>query len=122
MFALAAGCSDSATVQGEGASKLTLLEPGAVSLERGGMAKADVRIKRENLTGDVTIRFTNLPKGVTVVDSDSKIVGDQGSYTLKAGDSADLVANHAATVTASADPGNISVSQSVVINVEAGKR
>jgi hypothetical protein len=70
----------------------------------------------------VTIRFTNLPKGVTVVDSDSKIVGDQGSYTLKAGDSADLVANHAATVTASADPGNISVSQSVVINVEAGKR
>jgi hypothetical protein len=81
------------------------------------MSKADIHIGREALAGDVTIRFTNLPKGVNVVDEGSRIVGDQGGYTLKADADADLVENHAADVTASAGPGGIAVSQSISINV-----
>jgi hypothetical protein len=113
-----AGCAKSASVEGEAASKLTLVKPGAVTLLRGGMSKADIRIARVALAGEVTIRFTHLPKGVNVVDEGSRIVGDQGSYTLKADADADLVENHAADVTASAGPGAIAVSQPISINVK----
>jgi len=113
-----AGCSKSASVEGEGSTKLTLVKPSAVTVQRGAMAKADIKIKRQNLVGDVTIRFTNLPKGVDVVEADSRIVGDDGSYTLRAAEDADLVEKHSATVTATAGPGNISVSEPIDINVK----
>jgi len=114
-----AGCAKTASVEGPGTGKLTLTKPAAVTLHRGGMAKADVTIARKDLTGDVTIKFTNLPKGVDVVDGDNKIVGDKGSYTLRAGETADLVENFSADVTASAGPGNISVSEPMSISVKA---
>jgi hypothetical protein len=114
-----AGCAKSASVEGQSGGKLTLDKPSAMTLHRGGMAKADIKIGRKDLAGDVTVRFTNLPKGVDVVDADSKIVGDRASYTLRAGDSADLVENFAADVTASAGPGNISVSEPMNISVKA---
>ena len=121
-FALAAialaGCSKSASVQGEGTGKLTLVKPAAVTLHSGGMAKADLKIKRENLPGEVSIRFANLPKGVDVVETDSKIVGDTGSYTLRASETADLVENSVVDVTASAGPGNIAVSQQMNLSVK----
>jgi hypothetical protein len=116
-FALA-GCAKSASVEGAANAKLTLVKPSAVTVHRGGMAKADIQIKRQDLPGDVTIRFTNLPKGVEIVESDSKIVGDKGSYTLRAGDAADLVENFSADVTATAGPGNISVSEPINISVK----
>ena len=113
-----AGCAKSASVEGPGTGKLTLTKPAAVTLHRGGMAKADVTIARKDLAGEVTIKFTNLPKGVDVVDGDAKIVGDKGSYTLRAGETADLVENFSANVTASAGPGNISVSEPMNISVK----
>ena len=58
-------------------------------------------------------------KGVDVVDADNKIIGDRASYTLRAGETADLVENFAADVTASAGPGNISVSEPMNISVKA---
>ena len=88
---------------------------------RGGMTKAEIKIARQGLPGEVTIRFTNLPKGVDVVEADSKIVGDMGAYTLRASDTADLVENFAADVTASAQPGNIAVSQTINISVTEKK-
>ena len=121
-FALAAGCSERASVEGKGGSKLTLVQPDAVTLERGGLARTDVQIKRQNLAGEVSIRFTDLPRGVTIVDSGSKIVGDEGTYTLKASETADLVENHSATVTATAGPGDIAVSQPIIINVKERKQ
>jgi hypothetical protein len=114
-----AGCAKAASVTSEGGEKLSLDKPAAVTVHRGGMAKAEIKIKRQNLPGDVSIRFTNLPKGVDIVESDSKIVGDRGSYTLRAGETADLVENFAADVTASAGPGNISVSEPMNISVKA---
>ncbi len=115
----AAGCSKSASVDGARGDTLTLVKPAAVTLERGGMSKAAIKIQRKDLTGDVAIRFTHLPKGVDVVESDNRIVGDEGSYTLRAGDDADLVENHSAEVTATASTGGISVSQPILINVKS---
>jgi hypothetical protein len=115
-FSLAA-CSKSATVQDKGGGSLTLVKPDAVVLHRGEMVKTDIKIRREDLAGDVTIRFSNLPSGVDVVESDSKIVGDRGSYTLRASDTADLVEKHAAQVTATGGPGAVGVSEPFTISV-----
>lgn len=115
-FAIA-GCAKGASVESQGGGKLTLLKPGEVTLLRGGMAKADIKVRRQDFPGDVTIRFTNLPKGVDVVETDNKIVGDEGSYTLRAGETADLVESFSADVTASAGPGSVSVSEPISINV-----
>ncbi|MCE9638121.1 MAG: hypothetical protein K8T90_20660 [Planctomycetes bacterium] len=113
-----AGCSKSSTVQSASNGKLTLVKPAAVTIYRGGMTKAAVKIQRADLLGDVSIAFTDLPKGVDVVDSGSKIVGDEGSYTLRAGDDAALVENYSATVTATTGTGGIAVSEPITISVK----
>ena len=115
-----AGCSKSATVTGEADKKLTLKEPASVTLERGGMAKAEINITRHDLAGEVSISFSGLPKGVEVVDSANNIVGDQGTYTLRASDSADLVEKSVAHVKATG-AGPIAVSQPITITVKAKK-
>ncbi len=116
---LAAGCSKSASVTGESQEKLSLVKPAAVTVHRGGMSKADIQIKRTDLAGDVAIQFKNLPKGVEVVESDNRIVGEKGTYTLRASDTADLVENYASEVTATSGPGNLSVSQVINVSVKA---
>jgi len=113
------GCAKTASVDSEGGGKLTLDKPATVTLHRGGMAKADIKIKRQDFPGDVSVRFNNLPKGVDVVDESSKIVGDQGSYTLRAAETADLVENFAADVTATGGAKSVSVSESMNISVKA---
>lgn len=113
------GCSERASVEGAGGGKLTLVKPAAVVLHRGTMAKTEIRIQRENLPGEVKIRFANLPSGVDVVEPDTRIVGERGTYTLRASATADLVENHSADVTASAGPGGIGVSEAISISVRA---
>lgn len=112
-------CSPSASVEGPGSGKLTLYKPSAVSVHRGGMTKTDIRIARSGLQGDVAIRFSNLPAGVDVVESDNRIVGEAGTYTLRARDDAALVEGHSAEVTASAGPGNIAVTEAILVDVTA---
>ena len=120
-FAFAAlalgGCEKSATVTGDANEKLTLKQPAAVTVERGGTARTEIEIKRNGVTGEVAVSFSNLPKGVEVVDAANKIVGDRATYTLRASDSADLVEKSAARVTASA-AGGIAVSQSIDVTVK----
>lgn len=117
--ALAAGaCGQSATVEGPGAAKLTLTHPQSVEIERGEMAKADIEIDRNQLTGEVKIRFDQLPAGVEVVDGAQTITGDgeTATFTLRASPTADLVKNHVATVTATG-PGGVSVTDDLEITV-----
>ncbi len=120
--ALAAGCrkTETTTIPAQPERKLTLVQPAGVTLERGGMAKADIQIRRQDCPGDVTIRFDKLPYGVLVVDSTQKMPGDAAAFTLKASEAADLVANHVAQVTASG-PGGISVSGPMEITVTEKK-
>jgi len=98
-------------------AKLMLVRPAAVTLRRGGTATADIRITRRDVPGRVSVCFTNLPHGVAVVDEGSVIVGDQCSYTLRATETAELVEDFAADVTASAGPANVSVSDAIRICV-----
>ena len=120
--ALVAGCqkSGTTTIPAEPEKKLTLIHPAKMTLEQGGMAKADIKLKREACPGDVSVRFDKLPRGVEVVDADQKIPGDAAAFTLKAGDGADLVANHVAQITA-AGPGGLVVTEPFEITVTAKK-
>jgi hypothetical protein len=120
--ALLAGCARSATttIPAEPEKKLTLVQPAKMTLEQGGMAKADIKLKRQACPGDVSVRFEKLPKGVEVLDADQKIPGDAAAFTLKAGDGADLVANHVAEITA-AGPGGLVVTEPFEITVTAKK-
>jgi hypothetical protein len=114
------GCKKSATVEGEGAQRLTLKQPSAVTLHRGGTATTDVEITRHGITGEVTVKFDNLPKGVDVVDASNRIIGDRATYTLRASDTADLVEKSVAQVTASTSAGP-SVSQNLDVTVKEKK-
>lgn len=118
--ALLAACDKKATVQGEGDSKLTLVVPSAVTLVRGQTAKADIKIKRHNVPGEVTISFRKLPAGVDVVDPENRIVGESANYTFRAAADAALVEKFAAEVTATAPatPGNIAVTETINITVK----
>ncbi|MEX0775464.1 MAG: hypothetical protein WD042_07095 [Phycisphaeraceae bacterium] len=118
IFGLLAGCGDSSTVGGGGAGTLTLDQPSTVSLMQGGTAEVTITIKRENLQGPVTVSFSKLPAGVSVVDGDKKIVGESGAYNLKASDTADVVSAHEAQVTATASTG-IAVTQALKVDVTA---
>ena len=120
--ALVVGChkSGTTTIPAEPEKKLTLIHPAKMTLEQGGMAKADIQLKREACPGDVIVRFDKLPKGVEVVDADQKIPGDAAAFTLRAGDGADLVANHVAEITA-AGPGGLVVTEPFEITVTAKK-
>jgi len=108
--------SDTAEIPGTPDRKLTFTQPAKVTIERGGMAKTDIKIKRQALPGDVSVRFDKLPKGVEVVDAGQKIPGDGAAFTLKASDTADLVTNYVAQVTAEG-PGGISVTEPMEITV-----
>ena len=111
-----AGCSKSA-VSGENGEKLTLYEPAAVTLQRGGKAKVNVKIKRNALQGDVAVVFTNLPNGVEAAEPAAKISAEEGFFTLEASDTADLVENSVARVTATGAD-HIGVSTPLTITVK----
>lgn len=115
---LACGCKSS-TVTDENKAKLTIVKPMDVTIHRGDTAKVRIMIHREKLDEPVTISFDKLPKGVEVIDGDQKIAGMEGTYTLKAGDNADLVSGNAVTVTAKA--GDLSVSEVFMMKVEEKK-
>ena len=117
---LSAGCKNRSTVQGQAGKKLALETAGQVTIERGGMAKAEIKIHREKLEGPVSINFGELPGGIEVIDADKKIDGSEGTYNLKASDTADLVSGHVAQVTATG-PDGIAVTESIKITVTEKK-
>ena len=114
---LLAGCGKAVTVEGQAGTKLTLSKPSAVTLHRGEMAKLDIKITRRDLPGEVAIGFEHLPKGIDVVDAGNKLAGDSAVYTLRASDTADLVENSSAEVTATG-PGGIAVTQAFNVTVK----
>ena len=110
-------CDQEATVQGPANSAVTLKKPSAVTLKRGDAAEVKVQIERQNVTEPVAITFSNLPEGVTVVDSGKNISGDEGTFVIKADETGALVHDHHADVTATG-PDGAAVKQVLVITVE----
>ncbi len=102
---VASGCGERSTVEGLGGHKLTLVGPIGVTVRQGDVAEFTVRIERQNLASPVVVTVAHLPAGVHATDSGVSIVGVEGKYHLQADVTADLVANHQATLTASAPEG-----------------
>ena len=115
-LALLAACGRGASVSGEQGGKMTLSRPHAVTLQRGGDCMADIAVSRTNLPGDVVVTFRDLPQGVEMTDTNNKFMGDGGSFTLHATESAALVENHVAQVTVTGSDGT-AVTQPIEITV-----
>ena len=103
---LAAGCEKS-TVQGDAGKKLTLVKPINQSITRGETEKVSVVVARTNFDGPVMVRFDDLPRGVSLVDTVTNINGNENEkvFVLKAAADADLVKSHRATVSATGPDG-----------------
>src|SRR5262245_36862300 len=121
-FALPAfvGC-EKATVEGPAGSgkKLTLTKPSDQTLVRGKTNEVRIAISRTGFRDPVSIRFENLPAGVTVQDMDRAIKADDTStnFTLKAEPTADLVQNQEVRVTATATDG-LSITETFRLTVK----
>ncbi|MEX2213809.1 MAG: hypothetical protein WD768_06765 [Phycisphaeraceae bacterium] len=111
------GCDKKAGVEGQQGKKLTLTQPKAIVLTQGAMTEVKITITRDGVQEPIAISFDKLPAGVSIVDADKKIVGNEGLYVLKADEGAALVTEHHAQVTAKG-PDGLAVSQSLVINIK----
>ncbi len=98
------GC-ERTTVEGPEAQKLTVVKPADTTIERGSTAEVAVAIERENVAGPVTVEFSDLPDGVTVVDETAEIEGEERTFVLQADESAALVGDQIASVTLSGPDG-----------------
>jgi hypothetical protein len=114
-----AGCDkarSTASVDTERDMKLTLAKPSPVTLRRGGIAPVALRITRLNVSGDVTADFDDLPSGVSLVEDDEKIIGNERTFNLKADADAKLTKDAVAHVTVKAK-GGLSVTQPFEVSV-----
>ncbi|HWL92575.1 MAG TPA: hypothetical protein VNT79_03490 [Phycisphaerae bacterium] len=95
---LSAAC-EKTTVEGPGGKSLTVTKPTNPTITRGDNEKVTIVVARTGFTGAVKATFKNLPDGVSVIDSDTNIEGNERTFTFSATDTAGLVENHAASVT-----------------------
>jgi len=118
LFALALGLSIGlgacahTTVNGPRGEELTLMAPADQTLRRGETNKVSVFVRRDKISGPVTLKIDNLPSGVEVIEKSVSVPGDSMSteFTLYAKPNADLVSNHAVRVTA-IGPDNIQTTE-----------
>jgi uncharacterized membrane protein len=101
-----AGCPNprqQTTAEGGEGKKLTLKAPADTSVKPGETATINVDIARTKFSDPVELKFTGLPEGVSIVESDMTLAKDVTSakLTLKAAADAKAVDDHKVTVTAS---------------------
>ncbi|MFP4139010.1 MAG: hypothetical protein ACOCXY_00820 [Planctomycetota bacterium] len=119
---IAVGCDDGeTTVEGENKTALTFYDPADVTITRGETAELTLKIKRTKLDDEIAVDFTELPPGVSVVNEDKNIVGNEGVYRLQASMDADLVSNHQAAVSIKAAEKGVGVTKKFRITVEASE-
>ena len=120
-MSLMAGCDNTdeeTTVEGEGGQMLTLAAPGDLTLSRGEIGEVPIRLTREGLTEAVAIEFEDLPQGVSVVNEDRNIVGDEATFRLQVADDAALVANQQVKVTAKAPEADVAVTETFLLTIQ----
>jgi hypothetical protein len=103
-------------------AQLELSPPKDVTIKQGGEAKVTVEVTRKNFKDDLTVKFAQLPKGVSA-EADAVIPGDkvQATFTLKADEKADPVSKHKAKVTIADKAGKLTTDNSFQITVEQKK-
>jgi hypothetical protein len=105
----------------EKTAKLELAAPKDVTLKPGGEVKVTLKVTRTNVDGEITVKFSDLPKGVAVADKTPEIKAgaNSGTFTLKAADDAEAVKGHVVTVKLSAAQGKLALSQAFKVTIEA---
>jgi len=88
------GCGTSNTATTDD-GKLTVTNPGDVTIKPGDSKPISVSIKRPNTDEEVTVKFKDLPSGVTADPSEQKVKkgGTKAEFTLKADKDAKEVEN-----------------------------
>ena len=119
LMAIVAGC-DKTTVKGPGDLKLTLSKPKDATIERNNTTKVSVNFTRNNVTGPVKVEFNHLPSGVSVVDTDKEVEGNERTFVLSASDKAAIVQNHVANVSIKG-PDGMTATEEFRINVHEKK-
>jgi hypothetical protein len=115
---LGTGCASS-TAKGPAGRELTLVRPAHQTLRRGETNRVDIVLLRENIPTNVGLQFSELPRGVKVVEADRKVKPDEVivTYTLFAANDADLVSNHQAKVTAEG-PDGLRATESLAMTIK----
>lgn len=118
LIAAVAACTSDEDARGR---KLSLIKVVDQTLQQGETNKVKITVTRSDWDGDVDVEFSNLPSGVSIVESDTKIAKDDNTrdFTLHAENDAAIVENHAATVTV-IGPGDLRVTETFEITVKKG--
>jgi hypothetical protein len=117
VFALFSPGCEKTTVEGPSGKKLTVVKPSDATIRRGSNDKVNIMVTRDNFKGPVTVRFEDLPKGVSVAENGGDIEDNSRTFVLVAADNADLVTNHTAKVTVSG-PEGMSASEQFKITIK----
>lgn len=104
------------TIKGSGGKSLTMQVSRSVSIRRGMSRTLEVDVSREDTRKPVTVSLGQLPSGVSARQSSRTIETDSVAFILTADDDADLVRNHAMTVTVDG-PDGMSGTEHVQITV-----
>jgi hypothetical protein len=75
-----------------------------------------IHLRRENMSEDVRVSISNLPRGVEAVDAPRSTSANSVNVILRATDQADLVQNHQAMVKAEG-PNGMTASEPIEISV-----
>jgi hypothetical protein len=116
------GCGKTNEVTGEGGKKLKLTVPAvATTVKQGEEAKVTIKVTKEKFDDDVTLKFKDLPDGVKVVESDTKVPkgGKEATFTLKADSKAKIEDGQKVAVTA--EGGGMKAQEEFTVNVKENK-
>ena len=113
------GSKKSTEVKGEGNASLVLILPKSAEVKINDKTDIKVAVERKNFDDAVTIKFEDLPSGVSVVDGESQKI-DKGSkdktFTLKASKDAKEVKDHKVMITGTFK--DIKVNESFLLTVK----
>ena len=84
------GCASTSTSSTTAERKITLSKPGDLTLKRGETDDIVIKVWKQNINSDVSVRFDNLPRGVQVLEKEVNSKDNECivSYTLSAGTNA----------------------------------
>lgn len=113
------GCASTSTSSTTAERKLTMSKPGDLSLKRGEADEVVIKVWKQNINTDVSVRFDNLPRGVQVVEKEVNSNDNQSfvSYTLSAGINAVIVEGQVVRVVARG-PDGLEVTESFEMTVD----
>ena len=122
LLVCALGCGKTNEVTGEGGKKLKLTVPAtSTTVKQGEEAKVTIKATREKFDDAVNLKFSQLPEGVKVVESDTKIPkgGKEATFTLKADEKAKVEEGQKVIVKAESD--GLSAQEEFTVNVKEKK-